>query len=115
MNVSFSLDLVECLELNTTSSEEVISRLEIERTLSNYSPVMNKASSPRVPKKNLPKAQQNKMQNQSEGLTIDHFPKILKGDLGITARVQSFLEVSNNPDDTLAMSTADDFDRLERL
>ena len=95
LNVLFApaSDLVECMEFNTTSSEDIIARTEISRVLDTWSPTMNKAASPKMTKNKLPKAQ-NKMQSQFEGLTIDSFPKVTKGDLGVATRVQSFLEVS---------------------
>ena len=90
-----NVDLIECMELQTTSWEEIISRLEIERLLTNWSPATSSKTSPKMTKNKIPKAQQ-KMQSQFEGLTIDHFPKTPKGSLGVSARVQHFLEVSAN-------------------
>ena len=51
--------------------------------------------SPKMTKNKPPKAQQ-KLQQRFDGLTIDHFPKTPKGNLGVTARVQQFLEVCGN-------------------
>jgi hypothetical protein len=87
-------DLIEYMDLSTTTSEETILRSKIEEVLSSWSPAIANKASPKMAKKNLPKAQQ-KMQSQLEGLTIESFPKIPKGSYGITARVQSFLEVSS--------------------
>lgn len=84
---------VEALELTTTRTEEVVARSEIERVLSTWSPTMGNKQSPKMTKKNLPKAQQ-KMQSQSDGLTIEHFPRTPKGAMGIV-RVQQFLEVDS--------------------
>ena len=96
MNVLFaqSSNLFECLELQTTNSQETIMRSEIERILTNWSPTMSNKASPKTAKNRLPKAQQ-KLQSQLEGLTIEHFPKApTRGELGVTARMQQFLEVS---------------------
>jgi len=84
-------DIIECLEIQQTSTEEILSRTEIEKVLSNFSPpITNK--SPKMAKNKLPKAQQ-KLQQQLDGLTIDHFPKAPKGTMGVASRVQQFLEV----------------------
>lgn len=86
-------DLIECLEIHQTGTEEVLVRSEIEKVLSNWSPTMgSKNASPKMTNKKLPKAQQ-KLQQQLEGLTIESFPKVPKGMRGVTARVEQFLEV----------------------
>ena len=86
-------NLIECMELQTTSSEEVVSRAEIERLLSNWSPTTSNKASPKMTKTKLPKAQKQ-MVSQFEGLTIDHFPRTPKGSFGVPTRVHQFLEVS---------------------
>jgi len=93
LNVLFSpvADGIECLEIRQTSIEEIITRSEIEKVLSNWPPTMD-TKSPKMTKSKLPKAQQ-KLQQRFEGLTIDSFPKAPKGTMGVTARVQQFLEV----------------------
>lgn len=88
------IPLIECLELQQTGTEEIIARSEIERVLSSWSPQRD-TKSPKMAKNKLPKAQQ-KLQQRFEGLTIDHFPKAPKGTMGVTARVQQFLEVCGN-------------------
>lgn len=94
VNVTFApTQEVEALDLTTTRTEEVVARSEIERVLSTWSPTMSNKQSPKMTKKNLPKAQQ-KMQSQSEGLTMAHFPSTPKGKMGII-RVQQFLEVES--------------------
>ena len=97
LQADFSLSMVpesiQRLEFETSDSEEVIGRGDIERLLSNWSPMMSNKASPKMTKKNLPKAQQ-KMQSQMDGLTIDHFPKANKGSWGSPSAVQQFLEVS---------------------
>lgn len=85
-------DLIECMQLNTTSTEQVVALSKIERIMTNRSPTVSTKASPKVTKNKLPKAQQ-KMQSQYEALTIDHIPRAPTGDLGVTARVQQFLEV----------------------
>lgn len=95
VNVLFSPSQeVEMLELSTIKTEEVVTRTEIEKLLTTWSPTMGNKQSPKMTKKNLPKAQQ-KMQSQFEGLTIDHFPRTPKGSMGISSRVQQFLEVES--------------------
>ncbi|KAI7289516.1 hypothetical protein KC315_g20022, partial [Hortaea werneckii] len=64
------IPLIECLELQQTSTEEIISRSEIERVLSSFSPQMD-TKSPKMTKTKPPKAQQ-KLQQRFDGLTIDH-------------------------------------------
>ncbi|GAB7360357.1 hypothetical protein MBLNU230_g8315t1 [Neophaeotheca triangularis] len=86
-------DMIEVLEFRTSSIEEKISRSEIERVLSNWSPPTANTKSPKMNKKNVPKAQQ-KLQDQLASLTIDHFPKAPITSMGITQRVQEFLEVA---------------------
>lgn len=86
-------DQIECLQFQTLNTEEVLTRNQIEKVFSEFSPSLP-TKSPKMNKKNLPKAQQ-KMQEQQERLTIDHFPKASKGTYGITSRVQHFLEVSD--------------------
>lgn len=97
---------VEALNLTTTKTEEVVTRTEIAKLLSTYSPTMSNKQSPKMTKKNLPKAQQ-KIQSQFEGLTLDHFPKTPKGELGTVSRVQQFLEVESL--ETTGMFMADGF------
>ncbi|KAK0948398.1 hypothetical protein LTR29_000029 [Friedmanniomyces endolithicus] len=84
-------NIIECLEMQQTGTEESLSRSEIERVLSSWSPVMENKS-PKLAKNKLPKAQQ-KLQQRFDGLTIDHFPKAPKGNMGVTSRVQQFLEI----------------------
>ncbi|TKA59786.1 hypothetical protein B0A55_12926 [Friedmanniomyces simplex] len=93
LNVLFApiSNIIECLEMQQTGTEETLSRSEIERVLSSWSPVMENKS-PKLAKNKLPKAQQ-KLQQRFDGLTIDHFPKAPKGTMGVTSRVQQFLEV----------------------
>lgn len=86
-------DVIELMDLYTHSTEEHVNRAEIERLLSTWSPSMGNKTSPKLAKNKQPKAQQ-KMQSQYEGLTIDHFPKVATGKLGVVQRVQQFLEVS---------------------
>ena len=104
------MDFIEMMQLHTMSTEEVVSRSEIEKLLSTWSPTMGNKQSPKLNKKNVPKAQQ-KLQSQFEGLTIDHFPKTPRGSMGISSRVQQFLEVSameTPPLQTHGMFEADD-------
>ena len=91
VNVLFApgADVFEILDIHTTTTEEVVSRLQVERVLASWSP----KASPKMTKKQLPKAQQ-KLQPHHEALTIDAFPKTPRGSLGICTRVQGFLEVS---------------------
>lgn len=93
MNFLFAAntDVVECMEIKTTRSEEVIPRAKIEELLSNWSPTMDNKS-PKMTKK-PPKAQQ-KAQSALEGLTIESFPKTPKGPMGTPKRVQQWLEVN---------------------
>lgn len=87
-------DSIECLHFQTTSTEETLARSRIEKVVSEWSPSMTNKASPKMAKNKLPKAQQ-KLQDQQERLTIDHFPKTPKGTMGVTSKVQQFLEVSN--------------------
>ena len=95
-NVTFAptTNLIECFELIQTRTEEIVPRMEIEKVLNTWSPPVE-SKSPKMTKKALPKAQQ-KLQQRLEGLTIDAFPKTPKGTLGVTSRLQQFLEVSAN-------------------
>lgn len=95
LHVLFSADndTIECFRFQTSGTEEIVSRPQIEKVLADFSPTMPSKSSPKMNKKALPKAQQ-KMQDQQDRLTIDHFPKTPKGTIGITGKVQQFLEVS---------------------
>lgn len=95
LHVLFSADndSIECFRFQISGTEEILARVQIEKVLSEYSPIMPSKSSPKMTKKALPKAQQ-KMQDQQDRLTIDHFPKTPKGTIGITSKVQQFLEVS---------------------
>lgn len=86
-------DSIECLQFTTTGTEEILSRSQIERVLSEWSPSMP-TKSPKMAKNKLPKAQQ-KMQEEQNRLTMDAFPKTPKGTFGITSKVQHFLEVSD--------------------
>ncbi|KAK3679088.1 hypothetical protein LTR37_021459 [Vermiconidia calcicola] len=97
VNVLFGpgTDAVECMELQTSHSEEIIAKSKIEELLSGWSPTMSNktnSSSPKMTKKQTPKAQQ-KLLSSLDGLTIDHFPKVSKGNLGVSKRVQQFLEI----------------------
>ncbi|KAK3069708.1 hypothetical protein LTR53_011729 [Teratosphaeriaceae sp. CCFEE 6253] len=98
-------NIVECLELAQTGTEETLSRSEIERVLKAWDPApadnnsssggnSNAANSksPKLAKNKPPKAQQ-KLQQRLDGLTIEAFPRAPKGTMGVTARVQQFLEV----------------------
>jgi hypothetical protein len=85
-------DVIECLEIEQTRTEELISRAEIEKRLNEFSPVMD-TKSPKMAKNKLPKAQQKMQQQRLDGLTIDHFPKVSRGTMGVATRVQQFLEV----------------------
>lgn len=86
-------DTIECLSFQTTSTEETLSRGQIERVLADFSPTMSHKASPKLAKNKLPKAQQ-KLQEAENRITIDHFPKTPKGTMGFTSKVQHFLEVS---------------------
>lgn len=86
-------DTIECLSLATTSTEETLSRSQIEKVLIDFSPTMSHKASPKLTKNKLPKAQQ-KLQEAENRITIDHFPKTPKGTMGFTSKVQHFLEVS---------------------
>jgi len=91
LQVLFGADSsIECLQFHTTSTEETVSRVQIEKVLSDWSPSLPNKS-PKMTKNKLPKAQQ-KLQEQ-ERLTADHFPKVPKGTYGITTKVQQFLEI----------------------
>lgn len=94
LHVLFSAEShsIECFRFETSGTEEILSRGQIEKVLADYSPIMPSKTSPKMNKKALPKAQQ-KMQDQQDRLTIDHFPKTPKGTIGITSKVQQFLEV----------------------
>jgi len=84
-----SSDVIECLEIQQVSDEEIISRTEIKNVLDNFSPI----TSPKMTKNKLSKTQQKLQQQRSDGLTLEHFPKVPRGQLGTTSRVQQFLEV----------------------
>lgn len=86
-------DAIECLSLQTTSTEETLSRSQIEKVLTDYSPTMSTKASPKLTKKKLPAAQQ-RAQDEQNRLTIEHFPKTPRGSMGFTSKVQHFLEVS---------------------
>lgn len=86
-------DTIECLSLHTMSSEEILPRSEVEKVVTNFSPTMSNKASPKLTKNKLPKAQQ-KLQEAESRITMDHFPKIPKGTIGSTSKVQHFLEVS---------------------
>lgn len=83
-------DMIECLEIQQAGNEEIISRSEVEKVLNGWPSPETK--SPRMTKNKLPKAQQ-KLQQQFDRLTIDAFPRVPKGTMGVTSRVQHFLEV----------------------
>lgn len=84
-----SSDVIECLEIQQTGDEEIIPRTEIKNVLDNFSPV----TSPKMTKNKPSKAQQKLQQQRLDGLTLEHFPKVPRGQLGTTSRVQQFLEV----------------------
>lgn len=87
-------DLIECLQFQTTGTEEILSRSQVEKVVTEWSPALP-TKSPKMAKKNLPKAQQKMQEQQGQDrLTMEHFPKTPKGTLGITSKVQQFLEVS---------------------
>ncbi|KJY00450.1 hypothetical protein TI39_contig329g00022 [Zymoseptoria brevis] len=94
LHVLFSAgnDTIECFQFATTGTEETLTRAQIEKTLMEHSPTLPIKASPKMTKNKLPKAQQ-KMQDQQDRLTIDHFPKTPKGTIGITSKVQQFLEI----------------------
>lgn len=93
LNVMFGADeLIEYLEFQMLHCEEHLSRTEVEKVLTNFSPQMSNTKSPKMAKNKLPKAQQ-KLQQQNESLTIDHFPKAPRGQGGMTMRMLQFLEV----------------------
>ncbi|CAK1355340.1 hypothetical protein CB0940_00930 [Cercospora beticola] len=85
-------DLIECLSFQTMSTEEILSRTQIEKVLTDFSPTMSTKASPKMTKNKLPKAQQ-KLQEAENRITIDHFPKTPKGSMGFTSKVQHFLEI----------------------
>lgn len=84
-------DAIECLQFSTANTDEIISRSRIEKVVSEWSPSLPNKS-PKMAKNKLPKAQQ-KMQEQQDRLTMDHFPKAPKGTLGVSSKVQYFLEM----------------------
>ncbi|EME88029.1 uncharacterized protein MYCFIDRAFT_213115 [Pseudocercospora fijiensis CIRAD86] len=94
LHVLFSAgsDQIDILSFQTTGTEEVISRGQIEKVLSDFSPTMANKASPKMAKNKLPKAQQ-KLQEAESRLTIEHFPKTPKGTMGFTSKVQHFLEI----------------------
>ncbi|KAK5717596.1 hypothetical protein LTR17_015949 [Elasticomyces elasticus] len=83
---------IECLELQQSGTEETLTRSQIEHVLSTWSPTMPDNKSPKMAKNKLPKAQQ-KLQQRLDGLTIESFPHARKGTMGVTSRVQQFLEL----------------------
>ena len=93
-------DAIECLQFSTTNTDEIISRSQIEKVVSEWSPSLPNKS-PKMAKNKLPKAQQ-KMQEQQDRLTMEHFPKAPRGTYGVSSKVQHFLEVSNSRQCTLA-------------
>ena len=107
-------EAIQQLTFYTTASEEVIGRGEIDRLLTNWSPTMSNKQSPKMTKKNLPKAQQ-KMQSQLEGLTIENFPKVDKGTWGGPAAVQHFLEVSQAALINAQMKASNSLSRWETI
>ncbi|KAK3669441.1 hypothetical protein LTR78_010701 [Recurvomyces mirabilis] len=88
---SHSTQNFDVLEIQQTSTEETISRAEIERVLTNWSPQMD-TKSPKMAKNKIPKAQQ-KLQQQMDRLSINDFRLVPRGTMGVTSRVQQFLEL----------------------
>ncbi|KAF2207444.1 hypothetical protein CERZMDRAFT_91773, partial [Cercospora zeae-maydis SCOH1-5] len=70
---SAGTDAIECLSFQTVSTEEILSRTQIEKVLTEFSPTMSTKASPKMTKNKLPKAQQ-KLQEADSRITIDHFP-----------------------------------------
>jgi hypothetical protein len=83
--------LIEGMEFQMTKCEEHLSRIEVEKVLTNLSPTLSNRQSPKMTKGKLPKAQQ-KLQQQQESVA-DHLPKAPKGQSGMTMRMLQFLEV----------------------
>lgn len=86
-----SNNLIEGMEFQMTKCEEHLSRIEVEKVLTNLSPTLSNKQSPKMTKGKLPKAQQ-KLQQQQENVA-DHLPKAPKGQSGMTMRMLQFLEV----------------------
>jgi hypothetical protein len=86
--------LIEGMEFQMTKCEEHLSRIEVEKVLTNLSPTLSNKQSPKMTKGKLPKAQQ-KLQQQQESVA-DHLPKAPKGQNGMTMRMLQFLEVDAN-------------------
>lgn len=86
-------DLIDSLHFQTSHAEESISRTQIEKIVSEWEPAPS-VKSPTMTKGKLPKAQK-KAQEQPDRMTMEHFPKTYRGTLGVSSRVQHFLEVSN--------------------
>jgi hypothetical protein len=87
-------EMVDCMEIKTVQSEDLVGRSTIEDLLKSWSPAIDNKASPKMTKK-PPKAQQ-RAQSALDGLTIEHFPKTPKGFMGGPKRVQHFLEVSGS-------------------
>lgn len=94
LSVLYASEMIEGMEFNIQNVEEQLSRSEVEKALSNYSPTMSTKQSPKMNKKNLPKAQQKMQQQQqaNEG-PISMLPKAPGGHSGMTGRMLQFLEV----------------------
>lgn len=90
-----SSSLIEGMEFQMTKCEEHLSRIEVEKVLTNFSPTLSNKQSPKMTKNKLPKAQQ-KLQQQQESMA-DQLPKAPKGQSGMTMRMLQFLEVDAIP------------------
>jgi hypothetical protein len=89
-------DQIQSLSFQTSTCEEFISRSQVEKVVNDWEPTPS-LKSPVMTKGKLPKAQQKKMQEQQDRLSMEHFPKSIQGTLGVCSRVQNFLEVSFPP------------------
>ena len=96
LSVLYGADMIEGFEFQVLTVEEQLSRSEVEKALSNYSPSMSTKQSPKMTKKNLPKAQQKMQQQQQQQANegpISMLPKAPGGHSGMTGRMLQFLEV----------------------
>jgi hypothetical protein len=87
-------DHIQSLSFQTSNAEEFISRSQVEKVVTDWEPTPS-LKSPVMTKGKLPKAQQKKLQEQQDRLSMEHFPKSYRGTLGVSSRVQNFLEVSS--------------------
>jgi hypothetical protein len=87
-------DQIQSLSFQTSNAEEFISRSQVEKVVTDWEPTPS-LKSPVMTKGKLPKAQQKKLQEQQDRLSMEHFPKSYRGTLGVSSRVQNFLEVSS--------------------